>query len=46
MACDEFGIRRDQYDRLYNEASYLDTMDESLQFKKPLLDYITGDTVV
>ncbi len=46
MACDEFKIRRDQYDRLYNEDAYLNTMDESLKFKKPLLDYIKGNTIV
>lgn len=46
MACDHFGIRRDRYDRLYNEVSYLQTMDASIEHKKVLIPYITGDTVV
>ncbi len=45
MACDNFGLRRDQFDRLTNESSYLDTMNSTIAFKLPLIDYIKGDKV-
>lgn len=46
MACDYFGIRRDKYDRFYNEYEYLQTMNSTTYLKKVLVDYIKGDTIV
>ncbi|MDO4283456.1 MAG: class I SAM-dependent methyltransferase [Clostridia bacterium] len=46
MACDHFGIRRDKYDRFYNEYEYLQTMNSTTHLKKILVDYVTGDTIV
>lgn len=46
MICEEVGITRDQYDRLYNEDSYLKTMDSTLEHKMVLLDYVKGSHIV
>lgn len=46
MACDHFGIRRDKYDRFYNEYEYLQTMNSTTELKKVLVDYIEGDTII
>lgn len=46
MLYDLFGFRRDKYDRFHNEDNYLSTMNESLRFKAPLLNYIKGKTVL
>lgn len=46
MLFDLFGLRRDQYDRFYNEESYLDTMNQAVDHKRTLLGYITGGTVL
>lgn len=46
MACDHFGIRRDKYDRFYNEYEYLQTMNSTTYLKKVLVDYIKGDTII
>lgn len=46
MLYDLFQFRRDAYDRLQNEESYLDDMNGSLEHKRMILDYVVGDTVV
>lgn len=43
---DLFGLRRDAYDRFYNEENYLKTMNSSIDYKTILLDYITGKHIV
>lgn len=45
MACDYFGLRRDEYDRFYNEEIYLQTMGESTVHKKILIDYLVHGSV-
>lgn len=46
MACDHFGIRRDKYDRFYNEYEYLQTMNSTTNLKKVLVDFIEGDKII
>lgn len=46
MLYDLFDFRRDKYDRFYNEISYLNTMNASMQFKAIILDYIVGKNVL
>ena len=46
MLYDLFGFRRDAYDRFYNEISYLNTMNSTINYKAVILDYITGKTVL
>lgn len=46
MLYDLFNFRRDKYDRFYNEISYLNTMNASMQFKAIILDYIVGNNVL
>ncbi len=43
---DLFGLRRDKYDRFYEEEKYLATMNQTLDYKKIILDYITGDNII
>jgi SAM-dependent methyltransferase len=43
---DLFGLRRDKYDRLYEEERYLTTMNQSIDYKKIILDYITGGRIL
>lgn len=43
---DLFGLRRDAYDRFHNEESYLNDMNSTGDYKKVILDYITGTTVL
>lgn len=43
---DLFDLRKDQYDRFYEEESYLQTMNQSLDYKKVILDYITGTRIL
>ncbi|MBR1685477.1 MAG: methyltransferase domain-containing protein [Clostridia bacterium] len=44
---DTFGFRRDSFDRLSNEESYLSTMNDAEgSTKLQILDYVTGETVV
>lgn len=43
---DLFELRRDKYDRFYEEEKYLSTMNQTIDYKKVILDYITGDSVV
>ncbi len=46
MLYDLFGLRRDAYDRFHNEESYLATMNQSVDYKRLLLRYVTGNTVL
>lgn len=46
MLYDLFGFRRDKYDRFYNEISYLNTMNKSINHKSVLLDYIVGKDIL
>lgn len=43
---DLFGLRRDKYDRFYEEEKYLATMNQTIDYKKIILDYIAGDNVI
>ena len=46
MLYDLFGFRKDAYDRFYNEIDYLNTMNNSLNQKAIILDYIVGNSVL
>jgi len=43
---DLFGLRKDKYDRFYEEESYLETMNRTIDYKKVILDYITGNSIL
>ncbi|GIN70015.1 hypothetical protein J14TS2_04900 [Bacillus sp. J14TS2] len=43
---DFFGFRRDAFDRLQNEESYLADMNHAQDFKKKLVDYAVGETML
>lgn len=43
---DLFGLRRDAYDRFHNEESYLEMMNQTVDYKRLLLEYIVGQTVI
>lgn len=43
---DLFGLRRDAYDRFHNEENYLSDMNSTGDYKKVILDYITGTAVL
>ncbi len=43
---DLFGLRKDKYDRFYEEESYLQTMNQTIDYKRVILDYITGNSVI
>lgn len=50
LLLDLFGLRRDKFDRLYNEEEYLETMNQSIQHKTVVADYIpknvSGNTII
>lgn len=47
MLYDTFGFRRDSFDRLNNEESYLSTMNDADQSTKlSILDYVVGTSVL
>ena len=46
MLFDLFGLRRDAYDRFYDEERYLETMNGSIGFKKVLLSHVVGHHVL
>lgn len=46
MLFDLFGLRKDKYDRFYEEESYLQTMNQTIDYKKVILDYITGNSII
>lgn len=43
---DYFDLRRDQFDRFHNEDQYLNSMNQNIDSKKIILNYIVGKTVV
>jgi len=43
---DLFGLRKDKYDRFYEEEAYLKTMNQTIDYKKVILDYITGNSII
>ncbi len=43
---DLFGLRKDRYDRFYEEEKYLATMNQTIDYKKIILDYITGSSII
>ncbi|MGG1642597.1 class I SAM-dependent methyltransferase [Paenibacillus sp. NRS-1782] len=43
---DLFGLRRDAYDRFHNEETYLADMNQTVDYKKVILDYVTGTRVL
>lgn len=43
---DLFGLQKDKYDRFYEEERYLTTMNQSIDYKKVILDYITGSSIL
>lgn len=43
---DLFGLRRDAYDRFHNEEEYLSDMNQTLDYKKVLLDFVVGQKVL
>lgn len=46
MLYDLFGLRKDAYDRFYEEEDYLKTMNQSISGKLVLLDYLTGESIL
>lgn len=43
---DLFGLRRDAYDRFYNEEMYLTDMNQTVDCKRVILDYVTGTRIL
>lgn len=43
---DLFELRRDDFDRLHNETSYLSTMNQNVDDKSKVLQHIVGDNVL
>ncbi len=43
---DLFGLRKDKYDRFYEEEKYLATMNQTVDYKKIILNYIIGDNII
>ena len=43
---DLFGLRRDAYDRFHNEESYLEMMNQTVDYKRILRQYIVGQTII
>lgn len=43
---DLFGLRRDEFDRMKNEKDYLETMNQNIDDKQRILDYVTGNTIL
>lgn len=43
---DLFDLRKDAYDRFYEEESYLQTMNQTVEYKSVLLEDIKGDRVI
>ncbi|CAM4465335.1 class I SAM-dependent methyltransferase [Paenibacillus tarimensis] len=46
MLYDYFGLRRDEFDRFHNEEKYISHMNGSSDFKRVMIDYIVGGTVL
>ncbi len=44
--CDLYGLRKDQFDRVANEANYLATMNAARSDKERMLDWVQPGTIV
>ncbi|MBA3457814.1 MAG: methyltransferase domain-containing protein [Deltaproteobacteria bacterium] len=44
--CDLYGLRKDEFDRVANEANYLATMNAARSDKQRMLDFVTPGTIV
>ncbi len=44
--CDLYGLRKDEFDRVANEANYLETMNAARSDKQRMLDFVRPGTVV
>ncbi len=44
--CDLYGLRKDELDRVANEANYLATMNAAKSDKQRMLDFVTPGTIV
>ncbi len=44
--CDLYGLRKDEFDRVANEANYLATMNAAKSDKQRMLDFVTPGTIV
>jgi len=44
--CDLYGLRKDDFDRVHNEASYLTTMNAARSDKARMLDFVVPGTIV
>ena len=44
--CDLYGLRKDEFDRVANEANYLATMNAARSDKERMLDFVTPGTIV
>lgn len=43
---DLFDLRRDKFDRFHNEEKYLRTMNQTIDYKRIILDYVVGDNIL
>lgn len=43
---DLFELRKDKYDRFYEEESYLKTMNQTIDHKRVILNYIQGESII
>lgn len=46
LLLDLFDLRRDAYDRFHNEERYLADMNQTVDYKRVMLDYISGTRVL
>lgn len=46
MLFDYFGLRKDAFDRFHNEGTYLQTMNQAIEHKAIILDYLVGTHIV
>ena len=44
--CDLYGLRKDEFDRVANEANYLATMNAARSDKQRMLDFVRAGTIV
>lgn len=44
--CDLYGLRKDEFDRVANEANYLETMNAARSDKQRMLDFVRPGTIV
>lgn len=43
---DMFGLRKDKFDRFYNEEEYLETMNKSINHKTVILNHLVGSDIL